>query len=154
MDFKKKILKIRWVTAEKKDFKKSQLFWKSRKISKNHENMFEHFLLKIILKIKKSKFSKFSKFSIFNMISNGKFSKICYDCFRSKYFFENIFENSFQNFWKYFLMIIFLKVVSHYSPSIYPISSDEFHTVAFFSAGLLAPFVFSGKVWVSERLKV
>ena len=53
-----------------------QIFLKISKISKNLENIFENFPLKIVLKIEKSKFSKFSKFSIFNTIFNGKFSKI------------------------------------------------------------------------------
>ena len=63
--FYKKIIKL--------DF--GQIFLKISKISKNLENIFENFPLKIVLKIKNFENFENFDFSIFNTIFNGKFSK-------------------------------------------------------------------------------
>ena len=70
--FAKKIIKI-YKKFTKLDF--GQIFLKISKISKNLENIFENFPLKIVLEIENSKFSKFFKIFDFQYDFQWKFFK-------------------------------------------------------------------------------
>ena len=91
--FAKKNIKI-YKKITKLDF--GQIFLKISKISKNLENIFENFPLKIVLKIEN--FENFD-FSIFNTIFNGKFSKLFSRFFEIFEIFKKIWPKyNFANF--------------------------------------------------------
>ena len=77
-NFAKKNIKI-CKKFTKLDF--GQIFLKISKISKNLENIFENFPLKIVLKIENFENFENFDFSIFNTIFNGNFSKIFFAIF-------------------------------------------------------------------------
>ena len=113
MDFKKKIMKIRWVTAEKKMISKNLQFFENLKNLEKSRKYFWTFSIENHIENRKIENFEIFKIFISNMISNRNFQKNIFEIFEIFGIFKNFrflktffFRPSLNGFSRFFLKFI------------------------------------------------